>query len=144
MFAVVALLGVAACGDDVESGTASISIESPVVVVPSGANTALYMTIVNDGDGADALTEVRSQVADEAQLHRTTEGDDGLTRMEPVDELEVEAGGSAVFEPGGLHVMLLGVDDLVAGDQVEIELVFAESGPIDVQAEVRAISDVVD
>jgi len=138
------VIGLAACGDDAGSGAASIAVESAVVVLPTGANSALYMTIVNDGDAADTLTDVRTDLAEEAELHRTSEGDDGLTRMEPVDDVSIEAGGEAVFEPGGLHVMLLGVDDLVAGEQVRVELVFAETGPLTLEVDVVAITDVVD
>lgn len=55
-----------------------------------------------------------------------------------VPSVEVPAGGQAKFEPGGLHVMLIGLQqDLEAGDHFEISLQFKESGTIAVEVSVR-------
>lgn len=136
----LAIVGLAvACGDDADSGTPSIIVTDALVPEPAGANGALYMDVANEGDGDDRLVAVRTDVATSAEVHRTESGDDDRVRMVAVDEVEVPAGESVAFEPGGLHVMLLGADGIVDGDVITVELDFERSGTVTVEAEVGAI-----
>lgn len=133
----LALAGfVAGCGDDGDAGTPSIVVVDAIVPEPAGANAALYMDLVNEGDGDDTLVGVRTDAAGAAELHRTESSEDGTFRMVGVGDLEVPAGSTVAFEPGGLHVMLLAVDDVTEGDTVEVELVFERSGTVVVVADV--------
>ncbi|HAX81851.1 MAG TPA: hypothetical protein DCY40_04710 [Actinobacteria bacterium] len=62
---------------------------------------------------------------------------DGMT-MQAVSRVPIGAGATVVFEPGGYHVMLLGlVEPLVAGASFEVTLTFESAGEIVVVAEVR-------
>lgn len=138
----VSLLVVAGCGDDgTESGTPSLTIERAYIPPPAGANGALYFQIANEGDGPDTLIGASTTVAADAEMHRTTAGDDGLTRMEPVEDLEIPAGETVTFEAGGLHVMLNAVDALEEGEIVEVTLEFAESGSMVIDAEVGSLDN---
>jgi copper(I)-binding protein len=101
-------------------------------------NTAAYMTLRNVGNAPDRLTGARSEIARMTELHRTTIDDRGLARMGEVDGLDLPAGGTALLEPGGFHVMMMGVGPLVEGDTVEITLLLEASGSLDIVAEVRA------
>jgi copper(I)-binding protein len=107
-------------------------------VVGPDVNTAAYMTLQNKGSAPDRLTGARSEIARMTGLHRTTIDEDGLARMGEVDGLDLPAGGTAQLEPGGFHVMLMGVGSLVEGDTVEITLLLETAGPLDIVAEVRA------
>lgn len=143
LLVLVAALGlVAACGDD--GGSPEITVERAVIPAPAGGNGALYLDLVNGGDGDDRLVAVRTDVAESVELHETVSGDDGLTRMEHRNEIEVPAGGTVSLAPGGLHVMLLGVDRLVVGDLVTVELELAESGRITVEVPVGTVADALD
>jgi len=99
----------------------------------------VYLEIVNDGDGADRLLSVRTPVCESPELHRTLLVDDRM-RMELVEGgIRVPAGGRVSLEPGGAHVMLLGLhDDLLVGERFELELLFEVSGTVRVQSEVHA------
>ena len=59
--------------------------------------------------------------------------------MVQVDKVEIPAGGTVEFKPGGYHIMFM---DLVStpatGSTVDLTLVFAKAGSITVKAEVRA------
>lgn len=133
----LAMLGLAsACGGDADAGTPSVVVAHAVVPAPAGANGALYMDLTNEGDGDDELVGVRTDAAGAAEVHRTESGDDGLMRMVAVDGLEIPAGETVRFEPGGLHVMLLDVEPLEVGDVVTVELELERSGTIVVDAEV--------
>jgi copper(I)-binding protein len=48
----------------------------------------------------------------------------------------VAAGSSLVFEPGGLHLMLLDVDRLEVGDIVVVTLNWQTAGDMEIEAEV--------
>jgi copper(I)-binding protein len=136
-----ALILVGCSSDGSESGTPALTVERAYIPPPAGANGALYFEVANEGDGPDHLIGARTSVADEAEMHRTTTADDGLTRMEPVEDLEIPAGETVTFEAGGLHIMLNRVDELEEGDVVEVELEFAESGTILIDAEVGSLDN---
>ena len=137
--AVVVILVLSAC---VESAPPrpDIQVEDAWVRAVAGpnVNTAAYMTLSNVGNAPDRLSGARSEIARMTGLHRTTIDDEGLARMGEVDGLDLPAGGTAQLEPGGFHVMLMGVGSLVEGDTVEITLLLEVHGPLDIVAEVRA------
>ena len=137
--AVVVILVLSAC---VESAPPrpDIQVEDAWVRAVAGPNvtTAAYMTLRNVGNAPDRLSGARSEIARMTGLHRTTIDDSGLARMGEVDGLDLPAGGAAQLEPGGFHVMLMGVGSLVEGDSVEITLLLEVHGPLDIVAEVRA------
>ena len=104
----------------------------------SGSNSAAYMIITNNSSDPDRLTRAESDVAQSTELHKS-ENVDGVMTMRPVDAVEIPAGGAAELQPGGIHVMLVGLTrDLKAGEKVQIILEFEKAGKIAVEAEVRA------
>jgi hypothetical protein len=129
-----ALLLVPGCG----GGTEGLQISGARVGAPSGPNAALYFTARG---GPDALVSASTDVAREAQIHETVIGEEGTMSMRQVLRLEVPAGGELVLEPGGFHLMLVGVDELAVGDTVEITLVWENAGEVTVSAEVVEPSD---
>jgi copper(I)-binding protein len=65
---------------------------------------------------------------------------DGVMRMRPVEALLVPAHGEAVLEPGGLHVMLMGLGDpLVEGNSLPLTLHFEHAGEVEVVATIESI-----
>ena len=136
------LLVAAACGPssggaDVPAPTISDAwVRAPISAELPGAG---YLTITSTAEVDDWLIAATSPIAADIELHETTTGADGTTAMEPVDRIEVPAGGSVALEPGGFHLMLLGLTETPAvGDTVELRLTFQEGGEVTVQAEVRA------
>lgn len=69
-------------------------------------------------------------------LHETRL-EDGLMTMHHVGSVPVEAGETVSFSPGGLHVMIHGVEPLSEGDTVAVELLFEKAGSVEVTATVR-------
>jgi len=104
----------------------------------AGATSALYVTLENRGPVEDRLVGAASPVAGRVEVHRTSvEG--GVMRMRPAGEVAIPAGGALAFEPGGLHVMLVGLRrELVAGDSLSVTLRFARAGELTVRAVVRS------
>ena len=103
-----------------------------------GANSAVYMVLVNNSAAADRLVAAQVDVSNVVEIHETKmEGD--VMRMAPVEGgIEIPAGGQVVLKPGGYHVMLIGLkQDLNAGDTFPVTLQFQSGKTLIVEAEVR-------
>lgn len=159
----LALGGLAACGDDDATSTATstadvTTTDAPVITAPVDvgvvatgawmrpsptvdAAVAAYMVVQNTGTTDDALigAEVPAEVAATAEIHESSMGDGGMMRMAEVAEVPVPAGGEVALEPGGYHVMVLDlVAPLAEGDEVPVTLRFASGAEVRVIAVARA------
>lgn len=101
-----------------------------------GPTSAIYMILSNSGKEADALVAVKADVSEKVELHKTTMAND-VMRMEPVERIEIPAGGQVELKKGDLHVMMLGLKrELKAGEKFQAVLVFSRAGEIPVEVEV--------
>lgn len=88
---------------------------------------SIYMQIRNDRRTPVTLTEIRSELARSVQLHQTSVDAQGVASMSSAGGLVINPGEAASFEPGGLHVMLMGLRHaMVEGAAVEITLAFSD------------------
>ncbi len=100
-------------------------------------NSAAYMTLMIDGDAADTLIAVSTPAADRAELHNHVM-EDGIARMRPVDAVEIAPGEPTVLEPGGLHVMLMGLTaKLEAG--ADLTLTFENAGEVTLDLPIQGL-----
>lgn len=91
---------------------------------------AVYLTIVNRGARDDRLIAASSPVAERSGAHVTTD-DNGVMRMRPVPSVEIKAGGRVEFQPGGMHVMLIGLKaPLRVGQAFPLTLTFEKAGAV--------------
>lgn len=95
--------------------------------------TAAYALLHNLSDAEDRLISASSPVAETVELH-THEQDGDIMRMRKVDAIDVPVDAFVEMEPGGLHLMLFGVQPLAVGDEVAMTLTFETAGPIEVVA----------
>jgi copper(I)-binding protein len=101
-----------------------LSLADGRLVLPavSGNPGAGYFTLTNNGEKAATLAAVFIDGAEKAEMHETKE-----SSMAPLPKLELKAGETVRFEPGGKHVMAFGLKPgLAAGGSVEITLTFAD------------------
>lgn len=103
-----------------------------------GGNTSTaYMIVRNKGGSTDYLVGVQSEAAEAVEMH-TTQTENGISTMRRVERIEVPAGGEAILQPGGFHIMLINLKrELSEGDMVTLTLEFEQSGIVEVDAEVR-------
>ena len=100
--------------------------------------SAAYLSIANRGESADRLVGVAAERAGHAMIHWSVVVD-GVTKMRHVDAVEIPPGGSIRLEPGGLHVMLMGVSSrLDAGERISLTLVFERAGEVELSVPVRS------
>jgi copper(I)-binding protein len=87
-----------------------------------GGNGAAYFIIRSSA--ADELVAVTSEVAEAVEMHQSLMSGD-VMEMHQLHSVPLPQGEEVVFEPGGLHVMLVGLkQDLKLGDEFEITLQF--------------------
>jgi hypothetical protein len=127
---IIALL-LAGCG---AGGTITVE-DAWARAAGKGDITGAFFTIDNAGE-ADVLLSATSAAAEAVEIHQTVmEGD--IMRMEMQESVAVPSGELA-FQPGSLHIMLIGLtQDLNAGDEITLTLTFEQAGEIDVGVEVR-------
>lgn len=160
--AVAATMLLAACGSDDSSSVSELTVERAWArTTPAGATTGVvYFEITSPDDDTIVSASVPADIAASAELHESMmEGESGHQHggdssattggapsgemvMEPIDEVELAADTTVVFEPGGLHVMLIDLADaltldeeftltltLGSGDQIDVGVVVADNVP---------------
>ena len=81
--------------------------------------TAAYLRIENASEASVTVTSVTSDRG-MASLHESRQVDGQMT-MREVPELSIGPGDTAALEPGGLHIMLMGLDTTpVEGDTLTL------------------------
>jgi copper(I)-binding protein len=116
------------------AGDIAISEAYVRAVAPGAGASAAYMTIRNDG-AADTLVAARTDIARRVELH-THILEDGVARMREVEGgIAAPAGETVTLAPGGLHVMLMGLNGpLAAGATLPLTLVFENAGEMAIMA----------
>lgn len=103
----------------------------------AGGNSAIYFVINNPLAEADTLLSASTDVAETVELH-LSKMEDGAMVMQQQSSVPVGARSKVNFEPGGLHVMLIGLkNDLKAGDTFQATLRFEQAGDIAVDVSVK-------
>ncbi len=121
-------------------------------------NTAIYFNIENSTGQVDTLLSAQADIAQAVELHRSMMvspeeaaemggeagmgngsmasgndqmGDDMVMVMQQQENVPVPSGETLAFEPGGYHVMVIGLhDDLEVGDHFQLILTFQNAGEI--------------
>lgn len=105
----------------------------------SEGNGAVYFEITNNNGAADTLVSVESNAANVIEIHETIMENE-VMKMQPLaDGLPLPAGEAVSLEPGGKHIMLIGLtSELVEGESIALTLNFANAEPVTIEAEVRS------
>jgi copper(I)-binding protein len=118
------LPGLSALAGDIEIKDAWVR-----AVPPSMDGTAAFFTILNHGAKPVRLVGGATSFARTVEpmvTTRRTEGGREVMGMKAVDFLEVPAGGEATLEPGGDHLMLMGLSEHPKrGETVTVTLRFS-------------------
>ena len=101
--------------------------------VPSGG----YFTLRNGGDMAVTLTGADSPACGMLMLHKS-EDHGGMGGMDDVAEVDVPAGGTLRFAPGGYHLMCMDAGPAIKpGASVPVTLSFKDGGHVTAKFQVR-------
>ncbi len=128
-----------ACGDDGGSGAerGAIEVSNARARFTTTDIGAVYFDIRSTGAG-DRLVGAASDIADDTQVHEVV-SEGGTSMMRPAEGgIPVDPGGRVSLQPGGYHVMVLGVADIPEpGDTFELVLEFERAGRVTVTVHVQ-------
>ena len=119
---------------------ALIVLDAWTRAVPGSDVAAAYLTLRNPTTQPVTIVSIESPLAEHAMIHETkTVG--GQSQMRPHEQLVIAPGETVKFEPGGLHVMLMGVKQPAAvGKSIPLVLVLADGTRVQAAAVVRPLS----
>lgn len=133
MILAAGMLALGACGPG------DIEVREPWArAAMKGGNSAIYLTLSNRSSSADELVGVSCDAAEAAEIHLSQMSPDGVMQMTPQESVPLAVDAKATFEPGGLHIMLIGLTrDLAAGDTIRAVLHFKSHADITIEVPVR-------
>jgi len=138
--AILGFSSAAAFAEDYTLG--SLEIEHPYAraTPPNAPVSGGYMTIRNTGADADRLISGEADFADRVEIHEMAMDGDVMKMRQLADGLEIPAGGEVVLQPGGYHVMFIGIDSQFKDGEVrKAKLTFEKAGTIELDFDVKDI-----
>lgn len=122
-----------------------LMIDTPYsFATPATAKSAAgYMVITNTGDTDELLVSAESSLGRTTQLHLSETDANGVARMIHQEQgIAIRAGETVTLEPGGYHVMFMGVSEpLAEGEEATVTLVFEQAGALELTLPVIARGD---
>lgn len=117
-----------------------IAVEDPWARPGSeGRMSAGYLLITNFEDEPDTLTGISSNIARYTEIHESLENESDMVGMQEVEDLVIPAQSTVSFEPGGIHIMFIQLNEsLTDGEEIELILHFSNTGDLLVSMPVRS------
>jgi len=105
---------------------------------PPGAKVAAaYLEIRNAGSEPDRVIGASTPLAERVELHVMTTTD-GVMKMRERPDFEVPARQRLVLQPGGSHLMIVGLrKPFTKGDRIPLTLRFERAGELVIELEVQ-------
>ncbi|GLW99263.1 copper chaperone PCu(A)C [Microtetraspora sp. NBRC 16547] len=113
----------------------AITVTDPWVKSTKSGMTAAFGTLVNNGDTDVTVMSAASPLSPDVELHEVVESG-GKTIMQPKKGgFVIPAHGTHQLEPGGDHIMMMGVTKAVKpGDQIAFTLAFKDGATLEFTA----------
>lgn len=131
--ALLALTGCSPTSTDTPSLTdapagASVSMENGWVKAAESGMSAAFGELENTGSSDVTVVSATTEASTSLELHETVENETGeMIMREKTGGFVIAAGDSLSLEPGGNHIMLMGLTEpLRAGDEVTFTLTFSD------------------
>ena len=122
-----------------EGSEAKIS-DAWIRALPSGLPAGGYFTLHNGGAKALTLTGASSAACGMLMLHKS-DNTGGMMHMEDVTKVDVPAGGTVKFAPGGYHLMCMDpAPSIKPGGKVNVTLSFSDGSSVGAAFAVRSAS----
>lgn len=131
-----------AAATQVHRQPASVSVTNAWVRanVPGMNVTAAYFDLHNAGKEPATLTGISTSAAASASMHATVIAR-GISSMRALEIVRLLPGETVKIEPGGMHVMLMGLSsELAAGGRFPLTLSFSDGTQLRVDALIKALA----
>ena len=137
LIAAAAIAAVPAAAHDYTAGDVAIAHPWTRAAGANG-NGAAFMQLRNTGAQPDRLLSASTPAARTVELHTMTRDGD-VMRMRPVQDIPVPAGDTVALQPGGFHIMMIGLTaPMNQGGRVPLTLRFERAGEVQVELAVEA------
>lgn len=136
------IFAVPAPGSADEARLGPLVVETPWAraSAPTARTGAAFLSVRNESDAPDRLVGVETPAAERAELHTHLE-ENGIMRMRRIPAIDVPAHATVNLEPGGFHVMLMGLHaPLAEGETFPITLTFEKSGSVRIIVPVQGVA----
>jgi copper(I)-binding protein len=135
----LAILGLGGCKQHASNPVvAQAWVRLPAI---PGQPAAAYFTLIG-GRSGDRLIQAESAMAQRIELHESMTGMSGMAGMKPLAGVDLPAGGTIAFAPGGKHAMVYGVDPVVKpGTAIPLRFGFASGKTAEAEAKTVAAGD---
>ncbi|WP_291378924.1 copper chaperone PCu(A)C [Demequina sp.] len=131
LVAAIALTLAACSGGSTGDDASSLTLTDTWAKAADEGMTAAFGTVENAADRDITITAARSDAASAVELHEVV--DDVMRQVD--GGFTVPAGGSLALEPGGLHLMFMGIPQPIApGDEVTVTLTLSDGSELDFTA----------
>lgn len=123
-----------------EAGTSGLGVEDAWIgTAEEGEMTAAYGVLSNDTEDDITIVAASSETSPMMELHETVMDDSGAMLMQEIDGgMVIPAGETRTLEPGGDHLMFMGLDvPVLAGEEVEVTLELADGSTVPMLASAR-------
>ena len=109
---------------------AALAVDNAWVKAAEKGMSAVFGELINHTDADIVVTGATSDASSSIELHETVANADGQMVMQEIDGgFVVPAGGRYLLEPGGNHIMLMGLEKTIkAGDELSFTLA-TKTGP---------------
>ena len=137
-------LNLSAHAKDIQVGSLKIEHGYAMETRPGQPNGGAFIEVENRGKRVERLLSVTfpKTVSERGELH-TMKHENGKMIMREVPKFEIPAGGKLKLQPGGDHLMLIGIKEpLKAGSTVKATLQFENAGKVEVDLAVKARGDI--
>ncbi len=106
--------------------------------VPTVSRTAaVYLKLENSSSSKIILSGISTTIAKHAMLHQTVESND-VVKMKHLSRLEINSWESVEFSPGGMHIMLMGLQAKAIPKTFMLNLIFENQTSQAIKISVRA------
>mgnify|MGYP002630772618 CR=1 FL=1 len=125
--------------DDVSVGDITVSNAWARATIGSKRPGGAYLALANAGSTSDHLIAAETTVAGKSELHTHTMAD-GVMKMSQVKSIEIPAGGMAMLQPGGFHIMMFDLKAALAeGTMFPLTLTFEKAGKVTITVHVGKV-----
>lgn len=120
----------------------ALSLDGAWVKAADDGMTAVFGELKNNTDQDITLVEAKYADAKMVQLHETEgDGSGGMSMQEKKGGFTIPAGESLDLEPGGDHIMIMGLKKAIKpGEQITLDLVTADGETVEVAAVAKEYS----
>lgn len=142
---VLGLGALTACGSTEEPAKESgpaLTVDSAWVRATTGSKepdmTSAFMVINNNTGKEVSVTGAASKVAHMTEIHDMVQIDGQMMMQKMTEPLVIKADSGVLLQPGGRHIMLMGLtQELAAGDEVTFTLTYGDGKSVEVTAPVK-------